>query len=113
MVILPAFAGVGGWEVLLILAIALVIFGPRKIPEFARGLGRLSARIQDANRELQRELHRSVEEPPPDDPDARRAAAEAERAYRQAHPAAPPDEAGAADEGEEAAPPDGTPRDQP
>jgi len=29
----------GPWELLLILAIVLVIFGGRKIPEIARGLG--------------------------------------------------------------------------
>lgn len=29
----------GGWEGVLILAVILVLFGARKIPEFARGLG--------------------------------------------------------------------------
>ncbi|MBN2171084.1 MAG: twin-arginine translocase TatA/TatE family subunit [Candidatus Krumholzibacteriota bacterium] len=132
----PAFAGVGGWEVLLVLAVALVIFGPRKVPEFARGLGRLSARIQDANRELQRELSRSIEEPPPGGEADRRAAEAAELAYREAHAAAPagdeeaaPAAGGAATAGEgdeegpapgagpadgdgSAVPPDGAPRDQ-
>ena len=30
---------IGPWELILILAIVLVIFGGRKIPEIARGLG--------------------------------------------------------------------------
>jgi sec-independent protein translocase protein TatA len=35
------FAGViGGWELILILAIVLVLFGARKLPELAKGLGR-------------------------------------------------------------------------
>lgn len=33
------FGGFGVWEVLLILALFLLLFGGRKIPEVARGLG--------------------------------------------------------------------------
>lgn len=31
--------GFGGWEVLLIIAIILLLFGAKKIPELARGVG--------------------------------------------------------------------------
>ena len=31
--------GFGGWEVLLIIAIMLLLFGAKKIPELARGIG--------------------------------------------------------------------------
>ena len=31
--------GFGGWEVLLIMAIILLLFGAKKIPELARGIG--------------------------------------------------------------------------
>jgi sec-independent protein translocase protein TatA len=30
---------IGGWEIILVLAVILLIFGPKKLPEFARGLG--------------------------------------------------------------------------
>ena len=32
-------AFIGPWEIALILAIVLIIFGPKKIPELAKGLG--------------------------------------------------------------------------
>jgi sec-independent protein translocase protein TatA len=33
------FAFLNGWEVVLILAVVLVLFGARKLPELAKGLG--------------------------------------------------------------------------
>ena len=34
------FAGfIGGWELVLILAVVLILFGAKKLPELARGLG--------------------------------------------------------------------------
>lgn len=32
--------GMGGWEVLLILAVVILLFGAKKLPELARGLGK-------------------------------------------------------------------------
>jgi len=29
----------GGWEIVLILAVVLILFGARRLPELARGLG--------------------------------------------------------------------------
>ena len=34
-----ALFGLGGWEMILILAVVLLLFGARKLPELAKGLG--------------------------------------------------------------------------
>ncbi|MCC6029956.1 MAG: twin-arginine translocase TatA/TatE family subunit [Candidatus Korarchaeum sp.] len=36
---LMQFGGIGVWEILLIVLIALILFGPRKLPELARAMG--------------------------------------------------------------------------
>lgn len=40
------FLGMGMGEILLILAVALIIFGPGKIPEIARTLGKLTRALR-------------------------------------------------------------------
>jgi TatA/E family protein of Tat protein translocase len=49
--------GIGGWELFLIFVIALLVFGPRKIPELARGLGKGLREIRRLSTELHREIH--------------------------------------------------------
>ncbi len=44
--------GIGMPELLVILALALVVLGPRKLPELARSLGRGLAEFKRATREL-------------------------------------------------------------
>ena len=53
--------GFGGQEVLFILAIALVVFGPKRIPSLARSLGKVSAQIRAANRQIQREIYSNLD----------------------------------------------------
>jgi sec-independent protein translocase protein TatA len=53
--------GLGAQELLLILLIILLLFGARKIPEIARGLGKSVAEFKKGARELEDELKR--EEP--------------------------------------------------
>ncbi len=36
---LMQFGGIGVWEILLIVLIALILFGPRKLPELAKAMG--------------------------------------------------------------------------
>jgi len=38
--VLLAYTYFGGWEIVLIIAVVLVVFGARKLPELAKGLGR-------------------------------------------------------------------------
>lgn len=63
--------GIGGWEFLIIAALALMLFGPDKLPEFARTLGRLVRdfkRYQDLMESTIRAEMYSTE--PKDKPDA-------------------------------------------
>ena len=52
--------GLGGSEVLLILAVFLVFFGAKRIPELARGLGKGIREFKDATKEITREIEDSV-----------------------------------------------------
>jgi TatA/E family protein of Tat protein translocase len=72
--------GIGFQELLVILAIALLVFGPKRLPELARSLGRGLAEFRRASNDL-RDQFRAEEEPP-----ARKPAAPA-----QVVPAATPD----------------------
>lgn len=47
------FAGIlGGWEIVLILAVVLLLFGARKLPELARGLGQGIREFKKASRDV-------------------------------------------------------------
>ncbi len=55
----------GGSEVFLIVLVILLLFGAKKIPELARGLGKGIREFKDASREIQREIEteaKSIEE---------------------------------------------------
>ena len=55
-----------GWpEIVAILAVVLLLFGAKKLPELARGLGKGINEFKKASRDVQDEIERSVEEPPP------------------------------------------------
>jgi sec-independent protein translocase protein TatA len=56
--------GIGGGEMLLIMAAILVLFGSKRIPEFAKGLGHAMREFNKAKNELTYELHNAVEERP-------------------------------------------------
>ncbi|RKX70972.1 twin-arginine translocase TatA/TatE family subunit [candidate division WOR-3 bacterium] len=47
--------GLGWQEILLILLIALILFGAKKIPEIARGLGKGVREFKKAMHEIERE----------------------------------------------------------
>ena len=46
----------GGWEVVLILAVVLVLFGAKKLPELAKGLGTGIKEFKKATREVTDEI---------------------------------------------------------
>jgi sec-independent protein translocase protein TatA len=41
----------GGWEIVLILAVVLLLFGARKLPELAKGLGQGIREFKQASRD--------------------------------------------------------------
>ena len=53
--------GLGGWEVLLIVAIVLILFGAKKIPELARGLGTGIKEFKNATSEVTKEFEKGEE----------------------------------------------------
>jgi sec-independent protein translocase protein TatA len=53
---------IGTPEILLIMVIALLLFGPRKLPELGKSLGRAIREFKRASSELQETLEREVEE---------------------------------------------------
>ncbi len=60
--------GIGMPELLLILAIALIVLGPKKLPELARALGKGMAEFRRATDELKeefRQLEHEVEDSSP------------------------------------------------
>ena len=52
-----AFMNIGGQELILLLLIILVLFGARKLPELARGMGQAIKEFQKAKDEFSDELH--------------------------------------------------------
>lgn len=54
--------GLGPQEVILILIIALIIFGPKKLPEIGRSIGNGLRELRKASREMMN----SIEEPEDD-----------------------------------------------
>lgn len=82
------FGTLGGPELFLILVIALIVFGPRKLPEIGKNLGRMMGEFRKASTDFQRTIEEEVEavnratepprvEPPPALPPAVEVKAEA------------------------------------
>jgi sec-independent protein translocase protein TatA len=72
-VILAVF-GLGGGELIIVLGAVLVLFGAKKIPEFARGLGQGMKEFKKASREVSDELQNAVDTDAPPTPPKRIAA---------------------------------------
>ncbi|RQO66249.1 twin-arginine translocase TatA/TatE family subunit [Pedobacter sp. KBW06] len=58
--VLLEFLNMGGGEILLILAVVLLLFGGKKLPELARGLGKGIRDFKDASEGVKREIHRNI-----------------------------------------------------
>lgn len=61
-----------GWqELVIILAIVLVLFGPRRLPEIAEALGKSVRKFRSASHDVEREIRCDAGAPRPQDPDGR------------------------------------------
>jgi sec-independent protein translocase protein TatA len=59
------FAGwFGGWEIILILAVVLILFGAKKLPELAKGLGTGIKEFKKATREVTDEVQKAADDTP-------------------------------------------------
>ena len=59
-----AFGGLGPWEIILILAVVLVLFGAKKLPELAKGMGQGIKEFKKATRDVNSELERAMDDTP-------------------------------------------------
>lgn len=55
--------GIGLPEMAVIGAIALVVFGPKRLPEMGRTLGKTLKGFQSASKEFEREINKAMAEP--------------------------------------------------
>ncbi|CAM4126709.1 twin arginine-targeting protein translocase, TatA/E family [Pedobacter westerhofensis] len=54
------FLNMGGGEIMLILGVVMLLFGGKKLPELARGLGKGIRDFKDASEGVKREIHRNI-----------------------------------------------------
>ncbi len=54
------FGPIGGTELLVILVIVLLVFGPRRLPEFGRTIGKGLAEFKRASNDLRRSLEEEL-----------------------------------------------------
>jgi sec-independent protein translocase protein TatA len=58
---LPIAFGMPGWpETLFILVVIVLLFGAKKLPELARGIGQSLGEFKKARDEFEREVHKST-----------------------------------------------------
>jgi len=72
--------GMAGWsEIVLVLALALILFGPKRLPEIAEAAGKSIRKFKSATRNATDEVKREIDEvgrelkdDPPADPDRKK-----------------------------------------
>jgi sec-independent protein translocase protein TatA len=89
----------GGGEILIISVVVLLLFGPKRLPEIARMLGRTSAQFHNAFQDFKDQLLRGEpEQPPPPGPNAEPPGLPEEYDAEPNRGTKPPDRSGAPDE---------------
>ena len=54
------FGPIGVWEMVIILVVALIVFGPRKLPDLGRSLGKSLGEFRRASNELRNTLDEEI-----------------------------------------------------
>ena len=54
--------GIGGGELIFIMFIVLLLFGADKVPEMARGMGKMMAQLKNATNDIKNEIQKEVED---------------------------------------------------
>ncbi|MCV9388127.1 Sec-independent protein translocase subunit TatA/TatB [Reichenbachiella ulvae] len=57
-----AFGMPGGWELVIIVLVIVLLFGAKKIPELAKGLGRGIREFKDASKEIKDEIDNGIKD---------------------------------------------------
>ncbi len=89
MNVMFALFNLGGGEIILILALVLILFGAKKLPELAKGLGTGIKEFKKATRDVTDELHSAMEEPPPPPPPPPRSLPTTTETQPEAQPTVP------------------------
>lgn len=58
----PLFALLGGQETMIIFLVLLLLFGAKKLPELARGMGKSMGEFKKAREEFEKEVVKGEEE---------------------------------------------------
>ena len=87
--VLLEFLNMGGGEIALIMVAVLLLFGGKKLPELARGLGKGIREFKDASEGVKREIHRNINSVDIDE----ETKAEEKREEVPVHPVVPDDNA--------------------
>jgi TatA/E family protein of Tat protein translocase len=62
--------GMGPWEILMILVVALLLFGAKRIPEIAQSLGKGITEFKRGIKDVQSEIENNINTSPPEQPPA-------------------------------------------
>ncbi len=54
--------GIGGGELVFIMFIVLLLFGADKVPEMARGMGKMMAQLKNATNDIKNEIQKGVDD---------------------------------------------------
>ena len=80
------FAWLNGPEVIVLLVIVLILFGAKKLPELAKGLGQGIKEFKKSSREVQEEFNSAMDtEQPPSRPAPRKLPAETQPRTEYSH----------------------------
>ena len=89
MSVMLGLFNLGGGEIILILALVLILFGAKKLPELAKGLGTGIKEFKNATRGVTDEMHMAMAEAPRPAPRSLRPAAPQPEAQPTVLPPAP------------------------